>query len=860
MLEAFLAEEWACVLNSFVPFMAESPELRLRELIATTARLQLEAPNEAKTRLEVVDRVLVDVLGWSLRALNPETPASGDGKKREWLDYHLQTPEGAGLVVEAKRLGTTFSFSATKKLRTYRLHSLKTSHGAPLTAVLSQAAKYCSATGTFPFVVTNGVQWIGSVFAWPNVPAEKIEAVVFHSLDDVLANFTEFYDCFSPDGLVAGHLNARAVQTRGLAPTSATSLNLKVPYNPPPKEVNYLSGPIESLLRSCFDELSAEKDEEMLRFCYVRNDLTDGYVARLETFVGQTVLFDSGLTAARPLERAKFARDPADSRFAKALTNHNSALLLVGRIGSGKSTFIEYAVARLREAGRAAKLFLLRLDLRSQTQLGSDNFDHDKLRNEIAQALLQQSADLYPHWSPYEYDNQKGIFSSEIQRELSGMPPALREKASDESIYQLICRLRLDPYYHAKQYLKYLHSNRGLAVAVMFDNIDRGSIEFERAIFSIARDISATTGTTTLTALRDTTYHTEKSLGFLDVSQYEAFTLSPPPFASVLSKRLDFARNVLLDNDKMASQLVRGMHGYSIETVRGFVEAIAEIVGGANSEIRECIQALSATDVRRSLELLRFFLTSANTDIERLMKDYNRGYAKQPLTMLLRSLMCGNASRYIEKASPIFNLFQVSATNLESHFTAIRVLQYLDHMNRDSRAESDIPIRTVVSGVATLGILPDTAEKVVDRMGRSRLVLSRSRPEPPWSNEDSIRIAAAGKFYLDALLYEHEYIRNVTDDSILYDQDVSSSILELHNDRDLSWQDRSGAKTKLFVEYLLGRERVELATLADASQKLAWCLPVMPTLAERLFGAAYLRERSRRRPTRKTGGPRARKS
>jgi hypothetical protein len=50
-----------------------------------------------------------------------------------------------------------------------------------------------------------------------------------------------------------------------------------------------LSRPIESVMRLCFDELSAAKSEEMLRLCYVRNDLTEGYVACLETFVGETL-------------------------------------------------------------------------------------------------------------------------------------------------------------------------------------------------------------------------------------------------------------------------------------------------------------------------------------------------------------------------------------------------------------------------------------------------------------------------------------------------------------------------------------------------------------------------------------------
>lgn len=193
--------------------MAKAADDVLRELIERCKVLQVEHANEAETRLEVINTVLESVLGWPRQQFNPETlaPGANGTRQREWLDYHLTPQDGAALVVEAKRIGTTFAFAKVKKQqRHYKLQTLRTSHGAPMAAVLAQASEYCISTGTFAFAVTNGVQWIAGVSAWPRVPVDKLEAVVFHDLQDILTNLPDFVDLLSPDGLAAGILSRRA--------------------------------------------------------------------------------------------------------------------------------------------------------------------------------------------------------------------------------------------------------------------------------------------------------------------------------------------------------------------------------------------------------------------------------------------------------------------------------------------------------------------------------------------------------------------------------------------------------------------------------------------------------------------------
>lgn len=60
---------------------------------------------------------------------------------------------------------------------------------------------------------------------------------------------------------------------------------------------------------------------------------------------------------------------------------------------------------------------------------------------------------------------------------------------------------------------------------------------------------------------------------------------------------LRYARKRLLEDDATARRLVRSLDGYSIETVKGFIEAISEIVGGENDQIRDvALLRVSTTD------------------------------------------------------------------------------------------------------------------------------------------------------------------------------------------------------------------------------------------------------------------------
>lgn len=303
----------------------ESRAAALRQIAGSVGEDAAEL-NEAATRVQLVDQILERVLGWPRSQFHPEEYGGLDqeDQKKQWLDYHLGQPERPRLVVEAKRVGKTFSLS-TRRTRQVSLGQLQSHNGKLLKEVLNQARRYCRTVGTLGFVVTNGYQWVASHHFVPGVPEANIQAVVFYDLDDIVENLVEFVELLSPEGLSAQTLAGRAGAPAARTPTFAKSIVQVVRGSSSPKDRNYLIGPMRLIIRECFHDLTRPDQAQLLHRCYVPTDATDETLKLLETFAG------SSLPDSLPLDTTKVNRD---DRGGTTLAEHyesGTTVLVVGR-------------------------------------------------------------------------------------------------------------------------------------------------------------------------------------------------------------------------------------------------------------------------------------------------------------------------------------------------------------------------------------------------------------------------------------------------------------------------------------------------------------------------------------------------
>lgn len=827
-----------------------TPASAANRIAARAIKLDESKPNEAETRLLLVNDVLASVLGWPVEDFHPEEYvkawAPADGKSREWLDYHLRRGDTVRLVVEAKRKGKHFQLPVSRKTRRLPLRQLRENHGTTLKAAIEQAQRYCLAVGTQAFLVTNGTQWVASL-AWAhNVPADDLQAVVFYDFDDLIANLQEFLDLLSPAGIADQNLMASAVSGRSLVPGFARRLNEALsPATPSGK--NYLVAPLTVLMGICFGDLTSADHADMLEWCYVSSEATDEHLKRLESFVGYSL--PSELDAATKLRRTDTTA-PFGEAERRGL---GASLLVVGRAGSGKSTFLAITKRRLTARHKQDNRVLLHIDLEPRTQTHANDFNHDRLVDEVCTDILIQAEENYPNLSPFDNGLLREIFSGELRRMRASMPESLRNTQSEDvRVDELIQAHLKKPSNHLKAYLGFL-DKRDLTATVLLDNVDRGTPEFEKIVFQLAQTLARNTNATVVTSLRETTYSSGKTGGFLDVGRHTVLSISPPPFVEVAKKRFEYARTRLRSDIRLARRFDRALGGASTERVLDFADIMSEMVLGEARGIHQCIQALAGTNVRRALEFLEDFATSPNTELDRLFRDYRHGERRQrpdigaPLESFLRSVMRMNSIRYSDSTSKIINIFQASPTLVVSHFTGVRILQLLSWQARQPGTMPDISLRSVTERLGAIGHPSAQVHTALHHFGRHGLVNSFSKPEPPWQATDTVRIGASGQYYLDTLPYNREYLRGITDDTILYDADTFEAIEATHRDNTLSWPERYEEKTRALLSYFARREREELTRLGAPDKRPPWLKPIAETIGLQFFGEAFRQGLPRRK-------------
>ena len=151
--------------------------------------------NEATTRLQLIDELLFECLGWGKSECVAEDNFDGT-----YTDYSLGSPH-KHLVVEAKKEDVYFKVPAGVSDLTYRIKRFK--NDAPdVYEAIKQAMGYCQSRGV-PFgAVSNGHQFVAFLASRTDgIPPIEGKALVYHSMQHMVDHFLEFWNCLSRAGV-----------------------------------------------------------------------------------------------------------------------------------------------------------------------------------------------------------------------------------------------------------------------------------------------------------------------------------------------------------------------------------------------------------------------------------------------------------------------------------------------------------------------------------------------------------------------------------------------------------------------------------------------------------------------------------
>ena len=494
------------------------------ELKEVVSSVDLSYANEAQTRFQVIDRMIREVLCWQHQQIKVEERASES--KDSWVDYVLRSGDYT-ILVEAKRLGAAFPSPTSR-------HRLSLSGSVlgigEIAEAISQAEGYAAQFDVQFIVVTNGAVWC---LFHTHAREKRLDAIMLSPFSR-LGQAEELFNLLAEVNVREGSLDHIAEE----APPLENRLIQEISRLDDRIDRNNIADFIVPALNKALYSDSLLKNAEDLRRCFVPTEAR----ARFDRTL-QMHLSDPKPEEVLPARRIRTGKDrgPLEQIIQQDQPTHAPPVtLIIGPVGAGKSTYLAHfervAAAELLVSTKAHWVYV------DYEKMGPSGVPRDFLYSELRAYLNTEN-----QTNPTDYKNAiEPAYREDIAGLARGpLAPIFNNKDKfNEKLSEYIQKDydSIEPYvdkiflYLASKYL----------TVVVLDNVDLyEDDELEAAVFAEGLAFSKRVHCNVIVCIRDTTFVRHRTNSIFDAYELRKLWLDPPPFAQVLSARLEYSQKVL---------------------------------------------------------------------------------------------------------------------------------------------------------------------------------------------------------------------------------------------------------------------------------------------------------------------------
>ena len=742
------------------------------EIIAQYDHLKLHEGNEAETRLKVINDVLYSVLGWTHSDVHPEERVSEDGSIT-WADYVLRTGMTA-IVVEAKKVGVTFDQVPDARRAQLKGKLLKGSTGD----AIRQARDYARRLGVPFAVATNGNSWI--IFPATRIDQvsfEESSAIIFRTLKSALQDeYAEFYDLLSRQAVINGSLEnellgriENQIEDRRLNRYFTTSFSRISRHS--------LFPLIEDAVATAFTEDVVNADADLLDRCYVKTPDRIRFDRRIKLHIAKR----EAVTNKAPLRPLREGNAAVVSMVSGAAARARPvAVLVLGQVGAGKTTFLEYTRKVgakdifVQDAGKAYPHWMY-VDFRTYAKSApAIKFLCDELKLNINRD---------PFLSDYER-RVRHAYKEEIDALFKG---PLYLLANDEGERKRkIATLLMADYEQTQPYVEKIlkYAAERAPVFLVIDNVDQHEDEgVQEAIFGDAIALAQKLKLNLICSMREATYIRNKSSAVFDAFDFDPVSIDPPNVQAVLSKRFFVARN-LLQGSQGSFTAENGAH-VEISDLSVVIDLVQTSVLG--TELGNLIEVLATSDIRLALRMTREFLRSGWTASGKALRLYQaQGRYLMPQHEALRAIMLGTQQVYFEEYSVLGNPFDSRLAKSEAQLLRLYILSAIVNMSSD-RGFRHLDGEEIRRQVREIGFGDNMTRKVLEDLCQLRFMHTASHGAATF--EAGYVVSRLGGYIVRHFIGDLTFLENVMMDTFIADGkvwgDLKQQTTEIYSARDI---------------------------------------------------------------------------
>jgi len=725
--------------------------------------------NEATTRLQLIDRLFIECLGWSRDDITAE-----ESQGKEYADYTFRAPRRI-LIVEAKKEGDYFELPVGLNRIEYSLGSLMRDY-PNLKDAIEQASGYCQSRGVPYGAICNGHQLAAFIAVRDDGTSPfDGQAVVFTSLEQMLEEFLDFWNLFSKPAIENKNLTRKLLGD--ILPELPPKLSASIYRYPGIKQRNIFQTDLQIVSELVIEDITRTGDLEkpFLEECYCPSGALSQHsmISKSILKARYDALFYNEPGA--PLTIPTTSKDGITPElYAESLSRR--PIVLLGDVGVGKTTFIKYLihVDAVEQFQNAISFYI---DLGSQAAINTDIKEFIPL--EIARQLL----DIYGV-DIEERNTVRGIYNLELERfrksiysDLYDVNPQLFKEREVEFLAEKV-KNRAE---HLRSSVEFFSKGWKKQIIVFLDNADQRSDEIQQEVFLISQEISAQWPATVFLALRPETFQRSLKEGALSGYHQKAFTISPPRIDRVLTKRLEFAKKLTSGEIPLTSlsESIR-VNFINLNTViQIFLRTIER-----RDEIIEFIDNISKGNVRLALDLVREFFGSGHVDTKKFIEIYTEtGDYIIPMHEFLRAVIYDDAEYYEPSRTNVTNIFDVSSHDPKEHFLMPILINLLESSKGSSVGEGYVETASVYEKLQSIGFTPTQIDHVMVRAQRRELIESFERSLPILGNEipEAIRPTSVGMYHIRKLCKLFTYIDAILVDTPIFDNEVREKVTDVQS-------------------------------------------------------------------------------
>jgi hypothetical protein len=741
----------------------------LQLLVQKFEKEPIENLNEANTRFYYIDQILTQCLGWELADISNED--NYDGK---YTDYTLSLFRSVA-ILEAKKTGIYFELpSGSKKL----IVPLKTVYNSnpDIRAAINQVKGYCHERSVQIAIVSNGWQFIAFIANRnDSVPVLEGNALVIPNLDCFYQNFQEVWNFLSKSGFEENNLLKKL--TGNIEVELPKKLSSTIFQYPGIKDRNPFQTELEIISDLVLEDVIKDKDleKEFLTSCYCTSGALSSYslVSKAILTTRYDYLFeenDKKATLEQVTGKKGISKELVDI-FANSLSKR--PVLLVGDVGVGKSTFIDYL--RLVEAPKVfEKALSFKIDLGSSATITLD------IKSAIIDLLKQQLINDYlidieeDDFVRHCYFVELEQFKKSVKvKSLYTIDPPQALKKEIEFLTELVD----NKIEHLKKSLEYICRNQKKQIIVFIDNCDQRSDQDQESAFLIAHEFASNWPMIVFISIRPETFHkTKKESGALSGYHTKAFTIPPPRLDEVIKKRLEFAQKITTGEISLSKLNTH----INFSTLHSLIEVFLASCEN-NKSLMTFINNVSNENIRKAIELIKKFFGSGHVDMGKILMIYNtKGKYTIPIHELLRAIIFGDNIHYAPFNSEIINVFEIRHNNSNEHFILLILLSLLDDYSKNSRNNGFISINEVYKYMQGVGYLPVQIDTILNFAFSKKLFESSQKGDllEIKNTELQIRATNLGIYHLRFLINLFTYVDAMIVDTPIFDDNIR---IQIHN-------------------------------------------------------------------------------